>query len=158
LTYLHNQGILHRDIKPDNILLSNDTEDAEPLICDFGFSTKLSEGETCTELCGTKGYMAPEILSRQPYSFPVDIWSFGVMLYALMSVRLPFLVPNGKLDENNVQIAYEYIIQNELNFNGQEWEPVSDHFKDLVRGMLDIDPTKRPSAVAVLNHPWMQIN
>ena len=102
LVYLHNKGIIHRDIKQENILLSNQSDDAEPVICDFGFSIRLKDKKTCDQMCGTKGYMAPEILARKPYSFPVDIWSFGVMLYGLISEKLPFHVPNDALNDSNV--------------------------------------------------------
>ena len=155
LVYLHNKGIIHRDVKQENILLSNETDESEPVICDFGFSVRLKDKKTCNQMCGTKGYMAPEILARQPYSFPVDVWSFGVMLYGLISERLPFHVPNDALNDNNVHIAYELIENAELDFTGPEWDNVSDALKGLLMGMLEKEPRTRLTAEAVLNHPWM---
>ena len=146
LVYLHNKGIIHRDIKQENILLSNKSDDAEPVICDFGFSIRLKDKKTCDQMCGTKGYMAPEILARKPYSFPVDIWSFGVMLYGLISEKLPFHVPNDALNDSNVHIAYKLIAGADLDFVGPEWNNVSDALKGLLMGMLEKEPRIRLTA------------
>ena len=94
LSYLHKKNIVHRDIKPENILLKDKTENSDVVLCDFGFSQRLKKEKKCTQICGSKGFMAPEVLDGQPYSFPADVWSFGVMLYALVSGKLPFGVPD----------------------------------------------------------------
>ena len=155
MSYLHNKRIVHRDIKPENILLTSTSSEAEAVICDLGFAVQLPIGKTCSQTCGTPGYMAPEILAREPYSFEADIWSFGVMLYALVAVRLPFSVLNESLTEKNIHIAHDLIMKNELNFNGPEWTNVSDSLKGLIAGMLDKDPETRFNADVVLNHPWI---
>ena len=90
LKHLHEIGIVHRDIKPENILLSDVTEDCRPIIGDLGCSKVLREGETCKTFCGTKSYLAPEVLRGEPYSSPVDIWSFGVMMYLMITGSMPF--------------------------------------------------------------------
>ena len=82
--------------------MSDMGDESSPIIGDFGFAKLLKEGKACSKFCGTKGYMAPEILARQPYSFPVDIWSFGVMLYVLVAGYKPFPYPNDSLSKNNL--------------------------------------------------------
>ena len=86
IAYLHERSIVHRDIKPENILLAG-VEDptSSPILADFEYAKLLRDKSTCSRLCGTKGYMAPEILAEKPYSLPVDIWSFGTLIYALVS-------------------------------------------------------------------------
>ena len=92
LHYCHSKGILHRDIKLDNILLS---ADGEVKICDFGVSKVIRRGEILTEQCGTPAYIAPEILKDRGYEgFGVDIWSAGVVLYAMLYGIVPFRANN----------------------------------------------------------------
>ena len=85
IKYLHDRNIVHRDIKPENILMSDVTESSSPLLTDFEYAKLLDDCKTCSRLCGTKGYIAPEVLISKPYSLPVDIWAFGILVYALVS-------------------------------------------------------------------------
>ena len=86
ISYLHERNIVHRDIKPENILLDGSKNMVEsPVLADFEYAKLLRDEATCSRICGTKGYMAPEILTEKPYSLPVDIWSFGTLIYALVS-------------------------------------------------------------------------
>ena len=85
IRYLHDRNIVHRDIKPENILMSGVNSIATPILADFEYAKLLTEKNTCSRLCGTKGYMAPEILAEKPYALPVDIWAFGTLIYALVS-------------------------------------------------------------------------
>ena len=117
-----------------------------PVICDFEFSIRLKDKKTCEQMCGTKGYMAPEILARQPYSFPVDIWSLGVMLYGLISEKLPFHVPSDALNDKNVLLAHDLIAYAEVDFYGSEWSNVSSSLKELLTGMLEKEPSERLDA------------
>ena len=91
---MHDRNIVHRDIKPENILLSDVNEISSPVLTDFEYAKLLDEGQTCSRLCGTKVYIAPEVLKSQLYSLPVDIWAFGILIYALVSSTLPFPVPD----------------------------------------------------------------
>lgn len=92
LHYLHNNNIVHRDIKPENIVLSEDRKsNPTPQIVDFGFARKMEKGGSCKGALGTLPYVAPEVLSRSPYGFSCDVWSFGVMIYGLISGDHPFL-------------------------------------------------------------------
>lgn len=88
--YLHSYGILHRDLKLDNVLMVNDKEDSDVKIVDFGLSKILGPSETCADPFGTIGYAAPEVLYRNPYNKSADIWSLGVLLYILLTGYGPF--------------------------------------------------------------------
>ena len=90
LQYLHRHQIIHRDIKPENILINESRGLSHPVITDFGFAKVLPDGKHCLSVCGTKGYIAPEIFSGEPYGFPVDIWAFGVLIYGLVFDQLPY--------------------------------------------------------------------
>ena len=156
LQYLHENGIVHRDIRLQNILMSDSSDSSAPVICDFSQSVRLKKGEKCTTKCGSKDYKAPEILINQPYSYPVDIWSFGVLLYTLVSERLPFYSLREEYTNANISLAHSLINNWELNFDGDEWLHISDSLKGLLYGMLEKNPVIRLSANAVLEHPWMK--
>ena len=90
MRYLHSFGIVHRDLKLENIMMNNQTDSAIPKIVDFGLSKIIGPKQTATEPFGTLGYVAPEVLKKQPYSFSCDVWGIGCILYALLSGALPF--------------------------------------------------------------------
>ncbi len=90
LYYLHSYGIIHRDLKLDNIMTVDETEDCEVKLVDFGLSKIVGPKETCTEPYGTLGYAAPEVLRRIPYGKEVDIWGLGIISYILMTGISPF--------------------------------------------------------------------
>ena len=91
LYYCHEvKSLSHRDIKPENILIDAEIGLGKPVITDFGFAKVIPNGKKCNSICGTKGYIAPEIYLGEPYGFPCDIWAFGVLLYGLVSDQLPF--------------------------------------------------------------------
>ncbi len=90
LYYLHSYGIVHRDIKLDNILMADDTEQSDVKLVDFGLSKMIGPNEFCTEPFGTFGYAAPEVLQGKPYDKAVDIWGLGVVLFILLVGHAPF--------------------------------------------------------------------
>jgi serine/threonine-protein kinase CHEK2 len=118
LEYLHEQGITHRDIKPDNILLDSMSTNATVKISDFGLSKILSEASMKT-VCGTNLYVAPEVLDGGPYTSKVDIWSLGCMLFAMLSGNVPFS-PQYKPYELTHQIKYAI-----YGFKSPVWRTVS---------------------------------
>lgn len=91
LYYLHSYGIMHRDLKLENIMMTNKTEFSVPKLVDFGLAKILSPQETATEPFGTVGYAAPEILKKLPYNKIVDVWSLGVIIYVLLVGFMPFV-------------------------------------------------------------------
>jgi len=123
--YLHSFGIAHRDLKPENILMVNKEYDSQIKLVDFGLSKTFGPGETCTEPFGTLCYVAPEILLQKPYDKSVDCWSFGIIIYLMLSRHLPF----DSADDNEIG---RKTIYNQIEFTHPVWEGVSDHAKDLL--------------------------
>ena len=87
---MHNLGILHRDLKLENIMMSSNEEEAVPKLADFGLSKIIGPGEMSTDSYGTVGYCSPEVLKKEPYSYSCDIWSMGCIFHAMLSGYLPF--------------------------------------------------------------------
>ena len=142
LHYIHSHGIVHRDIKLDNILidLNNIVK-----ICDFGVSKKLSKGTIMKEQCGTPAYMAPELLKGKGYEgCGVDLWSVGVVLYAMLSGTVPF-------KGNDIKELHTAIMKGTY----KQIEDISQEATHLVRALLEVDPRKRITIEQVLYHPWL---
>lgn len=123
--YLHSFGIVHRDLKLENIMMSDQKEQASPKIVDFGLSKIIGPNETANEPFGTLGYVAPEVLKKQPYTFSCDIWSLGCILYALLSGSLPF-------DHNDQKELMRMTMEDALKFDLPVWDKVSITCKGLL--------------------------
>ena len=147
LKYCHERKIIHRDLKPENILLLNEDEDSPIKIADFGFAKKLDEDLTTT-VVGTPNYVAPEILLKKPYDESVDLWSFGVIAYVLLSGYVPFFA--GSDSE-----FYEKIKTCDYTFQSPFWDNVSEDAKDMISKLLVLNPSDRLNIHQVLEHPWM---
>jgi len=147
IKYCHDRNIIHRDLKPENLLLTSKHDDANIKLADFGFAT-YCDGYNITTQCGTPGYIAPEILERKPYGKPVDMWSFGVILYILLGGYPPFH------DENQSRL-FRKITRADYQFHPDYWGSVSDEAKDLIRGLLTLDMNKRITVDQALRHPWL---
>ncbi|KAH0786004.1 calcium/calmodulin-dependent protein kinase type 1 [Histomonas meleagridis] len=149
LDYMHSKDIWHRDIKPENFLLMDSSlTDPYFVLSDFGFSKRFPPGYLCDEYLGTPLYSAPEIHKRIPYDKSVDIWALGVTLYIALSRRSPF--PPGDYYQRGA------IINGDYNFDGPEWEDVSEGAKDLIFHMMRVDPSERITAQEALEHPWIR--
>jgi calcium-dependent protein kinase len=146
LRYLHAKHITHRDLKPENILMTSKDNDFDFKICDLGLSC-ISKDEQILR-CGSPGYIAPEILNRQPYSNKVDVFSSGAILYILLCGNSPF---RGK-------DAYDVLRKNKeckIKVHKKPWNRVSDLGIDFVKRLMDPDPRCRLSADEALRHPWI---
>merc|ERR1711871_181688 len=151
LMYMHANGICHRDLKPENLLYENDDEDAAIKLADFGLASieeKHRVGhDVMSTQCGTPGYIAPEILQGKAYNHAVDMWAMGVIFYIMMSGLVPF--PDDDDQDDLVK-------RGEYDFEDENWEDVSEGAKDLVRGLLTVDPKKRLTAKEVIDSDWIQ--
>ncbi|TFK67613.1 Pkinase-domain-containing protein [Pluteus cervinus] len=149
--YIHDSNIVHRDLKPENLLFRDPKEDADIMVADFGLSRIMEEEKLTmlTEICGTPGYMAPEIFQKTGHGKPVDIWAMGVITYFLLAGYTPF-------DRDTQQAEMEAIISGDFKFEPEEyWENVSATAKDFVKTCLTIDPKLRPTAKQALEHKWL---
>ncbi|XP_070579123.1 testis-specific serine/threonine-protein kinase 3-like [Ptychodera flava] len=145
LRYLHKQGIAHRDLKCENLLL--DFYGAVK-ISDFGFSRVVGQEELSNTYCGSAAYAAPEILKSQPYRpIPTDIWALGVVTYILSCGEMPFGDDTSSV--NN-------ILHRQLN--GIQFpllKRVTPECKDILQAMLTVDPDERITTDGVLQSPWL---
>ncbi|KAL1023176.1 hypothetical protein UPYG_G00037320 [Umbra pygmaea] len=149
VAYLHENGVVHRDLKPENLLYADLSLDAPLKIADFGLSKIIDEQVTMKTVCGTPGYCAPEILRGNAYGPEVDMWSVGVILYILLCGFEPFFDPRGD------QYMYSRILNCDYEFVSPWWDEVSLNAKDLVSKLIVLDPLKRLTVKAALEHPWV---
>jgi|TARA_B100001540_G_scaffold284377_1_gene276634 calcium-dependent protein kinase len=150
--YFHQMDVIHRDLKPENFVLKTKAKDAPICAIDFGLSTFYHENQTFTEFVGSPYYMAPEVLGYR-YSLEADVWSCGVILYILLSGVPPFWGQTEKATFDAIK-RYKKGVE-PLDFDSAPWPSVSDEAKELIRGMLELDPKKRLTAKQVLTHPWI---
>lgn len=144
--YLHGLGIVHRDLKLENIMMNDAGDKALPKIVDFGLSKIIGPNETATEPFGTLGYVAPEVLKKQPYTFSCDVWSLGCILYALLSGSLPF-------DHNEQKELMRMTMEDTLKFDLPVWDKVSSSCKSLIADLLKKSPSQRITLGEAMRHP-----
>ena len=151
VSHLHENNISHRDIKPQNFLFENCSEDADIKLIDFGLSKQFKKESVrrMTSFVGTPLYIAPEVINGD-YGEKCDIWGLGVILHLMLTGTYPF-------DGPNVSDIYKCVVREKVNFNSGVFVNVSSLAKDLLEKMLDKDSGKRPSAKQSLNHPWFEM-
>ena len=149
--YLHQYGIVHRDLKPDNIMITQQNDYGVIKIMDFGLSKIVSPNERMVDGYGTLSYVAPEVLLRTPYNKEVDIWSLGVILFYMLSGRLPF---RGRKEQ---EVA-EKIVYEPLEFDEDDWETRSQRVQDLISCCLEKKKENRITIDEFINHPWFKKN
>ena len=151
IKYLHKYGIVHRDLKPDNIMITQQNDFGIIKIMDFGLSKIVSTQEKMVDGYGTLSYVAPEVLLRTPYNKEVDIWSMGIILFYILCGHLPF-------KGNKEAIIAEKIVNDDLEFDEEEWETRSQKVRELISSCLKKEPEERISIDEFLKHPWLTKN
>lgn len=152
LRFLHEQLIVHRDVKCENVLLQHRDVALEMntcKLCDFGFAVQVPAGGSLNELMGSPDTAAPELIRRMPYAMPVDLWGAGVVLYVGLAGNTPFFAKSPQEILRKVR-AGDYSLE------GQSWENRSASAKDFLWGLMTVSPEKRFTAVAALQHPWLR--
>uniref|UniRef100_A0A913HJZ5 Guanylate kinase-like domain-containing protein n=1 Tax=Strongyloides stercoralis TaxID=6248 RepID=A0A913HJZ5_STRER len=149
LNYMHSQNIIHRDIRPHNILLASRDNNAPLKLRGFGAAFKLlNKNSLCDQgKVGIPQFMAPEMVKNQPYNTAVDIWSAGVLLYLLLTGKTPF---NG-----TTQDVYDSITNGMVSFDNPYFNSITEQAKDLLKKLLKPFPEDRPTAEECLQHPWI---
>jgi serine/threonine protein kinase len=172
IKYLHDEGVAHRDLKPESmfffcssslampsqttnnalrkdILLVSHDNDTDIKLTDFGIAKVMDENQLMQTLCGTPQYVAPEVISKATgivdgYSKAVDLWSMGVILFVLIAGYPPF----GDQD-------FDKILKARYTFRRDRWAHVSPHAKDLIAKLLVVDPSKRLTIEQTMQHDWL---
>ncbi|XP_066576964.1 calcium/calmodulin-dependent protein kinase type II delta 1 chain isoform X4 [Amia ocellicauda] len=149
VNHCHLNGIVHRDLKPENLLLASKLKGAAVKLADFGLAIEVQgDQQAWFGFAGTPGYLSPEVLRKDPYGKPVDMWACGVILYILLVGYPPFW------DEDQHRL-YQQIKAGAYDFPSPEWDTVTPEAKDLINKMLTINPAKRITAAEALKHPWI---
>ncbi|XP_024869708.1 serine/threonine-protein kinase GG21441 isoform X2 [Temnothorax curvispinosus] len=149
LAYLHSHHIVHRDVKPENLLVEMDGSHVRCLkLGDFGLAQVVRE--PLYTVCGTPTYVAPEILAETGYGLKIDVWAAGVILYILLCGFPPFVSLDNEQEE-----LFERILSGQYEFTSPYWDTISDSAKQLISNMLQAQPELRFSAEDVLDHPWL---
>uniref|UniRef100_A0A8C3GBI6 calcium/calmodulin-dependent protein kinase n=1 Tax=Cyclopterus lumpus TaxID=8103 RepID=A0A8C3GBI6_CYCLU len=149
VSHIHQHDIVHRDLKPENLLLASKMKGAAVKLADFGLAIEVqAEQQAWFGFAGTPGYLSPEVLRKDPYGKPVDIWACGVILYILLVGYPPFW------DEDQHKL-YQQIKAGAYDFPSPEWDTVTPEAKNLINQMLTINPAKRITADQAIKHPWV---
>lgn len=160
--YMHSRGVVHRDLKPENLLFEDESEQAEIKIIDFGFARLKPGNQQLSTPCFTLPYGAPEVLlqatakgDKEGYDEACDLWSLGVILYTMLSGKVPFQVSSSK---DQATAIMQEIKTGHFSFDGQEWEDVSEAAKTLIQGLLTVDPKKRLTMTDLKKNEWLLRN
>jgi len=149
VNHCHQNGVVHRDLKPENLLLASKAKGAAVKLADFGLAIEVQgEQQAWFGFAGTPGYLSPEVLKKEPYGKPVDIWACGVILYILLVGYPPFW------DEDQHRL-YAQIKAGAYDYPSPEWDTVTPEAKNLINQMLTVNPAKRITAAEALKHPWI---
>ncbi|OMJ79050.1 hypothetical protein SteCoe_20995 [Stentor coeruleus] len=145
ISYIHEVGVIHRDIKLDNVLLAEKSDIMTVKLVDFGLSIFAMPGKILNGVCGTVGYTAPEIYSENGYGNKVDIWSLGVLIYVMLAKKMPF---RGNCNQDIIEAT----INREPDF--EELASFSPQAMEFVKKLLRKNPKERPRAVNARKHEW----
>ncbi|ATZ48352.1 Bcmek1 [Botrytis cinerea B05.10] len=156
LEYLHSKGIAHRDVKMENILITNTDVGSRVILTDFGLAnyTEKTTGRLFSSV-GTEGYVAPEIIGpdiTRGYTTAADMWSFGILTWSLLTGESS--IPRGRLSQlEEIQAAKNFLSSDEKEV-ASKWSYLHRRVRSFLRGLLASDASQRMSAVQAVNHPW----
>jgi len=147
--FMHERGIAHRDLKPQNLLLESNDDNTSVKVCDFGYAKRVHMPNSLTTLCGSLHYVAPELLKNHPYDESADMWSVGVIIYFLLAGYLPF----HHKDQNEL---FKIIRLGKYNFDSRYWSGISKEATSLIKCLLEVGPATRCTATQALDSPWIK--
>jgi calcium/calmodulin-dependent protein kinase I len=137
-----------RDLKLENLLLENHQDSAAVKGAEFGFA-KHTPTENLLTQCGSPLYVAPEIISKQPYGKPADMWAVGVITFILLGGYPPFQ------DDGKQSILFANIKAGNFQFDKEYWAHISEDAKNLISGLLQVNSSSRLTVYQTLAHPWV---
>uniref|UniRef100_UPI00398EBD4F ribosomal protein S6 kinase alpha-5 isoform X1 n=2 Tax=Pristiophorus japonicus TaxID=55135 RepID=UPI00398EBD4F len=157
VSHMHDVGVVHRDLKPENLLYADDSDSMEIKVIDFGFARlKPPDNQPLKTPCFTLHYAAPELLKDDGYDESCDLWSLGVILYTMLSGKVPFQCEEKTLTSTSAEEIMRKIKQGDFSFEGEAWRNVSQEAKELIQGLLTVDPNKRIKMSSLRFNEWLQ--
>ncbi|XP_028573545.2 ribosomal protein S6 kinase alpha-5 [Podarcis muralis] len=157
VSHMHDVGVVHRDLKPENLLFTDENDSSEIKIIDFGFARlKPPDNQPLKTPCFTLHYAAPELLNHNGYDESCDLWSLGVILYTMLSGQVPFQSQDKNVTCTSALEIMKKIKRGEFSFEGDAWKNVSQEAKDLIQGLLTVDPNKRIKMTSLRYNEWLQ--
>ncbi|XP_029396636.1 ribosomal protein S6 kinase alpha-5 isoform X2 [Mus pahari] len=157
VSHMHDVGVVHRDLKPENLLFTDENDNLEIKVIDFGFARlKPPDNQPLRTPCFTLHYAAPELLTHNGYDESCDLWSLGVILYTMLSGQVPFQSHDRSLTCTSAVEIMKKIKKGDFSFEGEAWKNVSQEAKDLIQGLLTVDPNKRLKMSGLRYNEWLQ--
>jgi len=153
VSYLHSKDIIHRDLKLENFLFQDKTDDSELIMIDFGLSKHFVRGELQHDKVGTPYTVAPEVILGKGHDEKCDVWGIGVITYLLLSGETPF---GGDCEDDDQVEVKNNILSGNVSFGGECWDHVSEAAVDFIKSLLRLDPEERPSASELQDHLWLK--
>ncbi|XP_003408869.1 ribosomal protein S6 kinase alpha-5 isoform X1 [Loxodonta africana] len=157
VSHMHDVGVVHRDLKPENLLFTDENDNLEIKVIDFGFARlKPPDNQPLKTPCFTLHYAAPELLNHNGYDESCDLWSLGVILYTMLSGQVPFQSHDKSVTCTSAVEIMKKIKKGDFSFEGEAWKNVSQEAKDLIQGLLTVDPNKRLKMSGLRYNEWLQ--
>uniref|UniRef100_A0A672ICF8 non-specific serine/threonine protein kinase n=1 Tax=Salarias fasciatus TaxID=181472 RepID=A0A672ICF8_SALFA len=157
VSFMHDAGVVHRDLKPENVLFTDESEDSVLKVIDFGFARLCPAGSAPLQTpCFTLQYAAPELFESAGYDKACDLWSLGVILYTMLSGQVPFQSEQGGMTSSYAADIMQKIKEGDFSLDGEAWKGVSDDAKELVKGLLTVDPERRLKLSDLKENSWLQ--